>query len=165
MKIVKILYLEWRIIFGIFGKLIFPNYDYLIFLNLAGNDLDKSIFRVDKILFKYQKSKIDREISLLLSSLNWRHHIIAFIAIIRLNEDVQKKYLKGLWELFEMGTWVKPQLLSLLSIIDINFVNNYHLKFQHKEYLNNKKRLINNLTENDHIYRDWRIEGMKLLRN
>jgi hypothetical protein len=113
--------------FGIFGIFLWLPY-YLLLLNFyEGKSLKivslNSCFKLFDKIFKFFPIKcIRKSVFNLLKPLNWRPHLIACIAIIKMKKKDQVEFIKILWYKCEAETsWVAPQMLVTLSFIDLNF--------------------------------------------
>jgi hypothetical protein len=92
------------------------NYAELLNLKLEGST--KAISRLIKVVEK--NDYIIDQIIALLNSRNWRHQLIATIAILYL--DVNKALIFKLWNAFDRGSWVCPQIAAALFLKDKNFI-------------------------------------------
>jgi|GEM_PF-1038335 len=116
--------------FGVFIDFWNGHPNHLPFLNLRESNnepkdwnLKKSIELIDEIMLKNTEESIIESIELLLNSENWRPHLVALMAIFKLKEVKQQKHIKLLWERLARGSWVSPQILVILSIIDTAFAS------------------------------------------
>lgn len=114
--------------FGIFDSFWDNQPNHLPLLNLRIDlsdtetfNLGKSLKRIDIIISNNSTDDIYNEARLMLSDLNWRLHLVAFITILKLDKPEQQKFIGYLWKRLCLGTWVSPQLLVTLSKIDFNF--------------------------------------------
>ncbi|PTX64107.1 hypothetical protein C8N46_101717 [Kordia periserrulae] len=114
--------------FGVFNDFWDKNPNHLPFLSLhylpnisEGWGLYQSIEKLDVIIEENDLSGIIEGIKLLLKSENWRPHLVASLAILKIKKDEQIKLKSLLWERIRKGSWVSPQILVILSIIDIDF--------------------------------------------
>ena len=114
--------------FGVFNEFWngYPN--HLPFMNLydVANppsewNLTKSIDRLDYIIFKNSIHDIVDGIRLLLSNENWRPHLVACLATLKVDKERQSQIKVYLWNRLQSGSWASPQILVILSIIDPEF--------------------------------------------
>ena len=115
-------------IFGIFDDFWDGNPNHLPFMSLVyipnsteDWDLYKSIAKLDEIVAQNTLEAIIEGIQLLLKNENWRPHLVASLAILKIKKEEQLKLSVDLWETLKKGSWVSPQILVVLSIIDDNF--------------------------------------------
>ncbi len=113
---------------GIFKNFWDNQPNHLPFLNLIIDlsdtktfNLGKSLRLVDKIISESSTEDIYNDTKSMLTELNWRPHLVAFITILKLEKIDQQKFIGYLWKRLCLGTWVSPQLLVTLSKIDFNF--------------------------------------------
>ncbi len=163
-KLIKLTPNRFRCMFGIFGGLLAPvSIHYIRFLNLysvgeAGEDLKKGLKKIDRILEKKSTRKIQKGIERLLKAIDWRVHIVACVAITKLEETDQQLFIPILWQkLRKDGSWVEPQLLAVLSLIDHNFSINYEKFYSYKIS-------AAELFQPDSIERGWREQILLLNR-
>lgn len=119
----------FRCMLGPFGRLfrIYPH--YLPFLHLDHDQdiespisLELSLRKINKIFQSKSLNQINNGVKTLLNSMNWRTHLVGCIAIIKMSKENQKDYYKRLWDLGSNDdSWVSPQILAILSIIDPDF--------------------------------------------
>lgn len=132
----KLIFHQLKCSFSVFGGLIPPFPYYLYFLNLeesSSKRLSKSMMKLANIFQRKSKEKIVKAIFQLLKSYDWRPQIVACVAIGKLEKKEQKKFITCLWKKLEKeGSWVSPQILAILSWIDLNFITN------HKKHLSSK---------------------------
>lgn len=133
-----ILLKHWRASFGLFRSLFFGfSYDYLVFLNLYDKDekskkqLERSLYKLNHIFARKSIPKLVQATKTLLESSNWRHCIIACIAIAKFKPLEQKTFIPILWT--KIDSWVCPQVLGLLSQIDHNFIQHFKIHNTHRE--------------------------------
>ncbi|MGY3795699.1 hypothetical protein [Aquimarina sp. 433] len=103
-----------------------PNHLPLLNLRVDLSDTDtfnlgKSLKLIDQIIADGSIEEIFSDVKIMLAELNWRPHLVAFIAILKLEKPDQQKFVDFLWKRLCQGTWVSPQLLVTLSKIDSNF--------------------------------------------
>ncbi len=139
--------------FGIFDKFWDNQPNHLPLLNLIVDlsdtetfNLGKSLKLIDGIISKYQIDDIYNDTRKMLTELNWRLHLVAFITILKLDKSEQQKFIEFLWKRLCLGTWVSPQLLVTLSKIDFNFkvkaeliINEIGLNEFRRNYLSEKE--------------------------
>lgn len=94
-------------------------------------NLNKSLERLDVICDRNDQEFIIEGIYKLLNDEDWRPHLVAIMASFKLTPEEQKKLIPELWNRLGKGSWISPQILSVLSIID----NEFELKAN--EILNN----------------------------
>ena len=114
--------------FGVFDNFWDNQPNHLPFLNLRIDlsdtetfNLGKSLKLLDEIISNSSIEEIYDDTKALLADLNWRLHLVAFVAILKLEKSEQQKFIGFLWKRLCLGTWVSPQLLVTLSKIDFNF--------------------------------------------
>ena len=114
--------------FGIFDKFWDNQPNHLPLLNLRVDLLETDIFNlgkslklIDEIISENQIDDIYNDTRKMLTELNWRLHLVAFITILKLDKSEQQKFIGLLWKRLCLGTWVSPQLLVTLSKTDFNF--------------------------------------------
>jgi len=103
-----------------------PNHLPLMNLHIDNNqptewNLNKSLERLDLICDNNEQELIVEGIHKLLNDENWRPHLVAIMASFKLTPSEQKKLIPELWARLEKGSWISPQILSVLSIIDGEF--------------------------------------------
>jgi hypothetical protein len=115
--------------FGIFNDFWDGHPNHLPFMNLYDIpnppkewNLIKSIERLDFIISKNATESIIDGIKLLLKSEDWRPHLVASLATLKVNKDEQSKLKIDLWNRLNCGSWASPQILVILSIIDTEFI-------------------------------------------
>jgi hypothetical protein len=113
-----------------------PNHLPLMGLNNDNNqpaewNLNKSLERLDLICDENDQELIIEGIHKLLKNEDWRPHLVAIMASFKLSPEEQQKLIPNLWIRLEKGSWISPQILSVLSIIDTQF------ELKAKEILNN----------------------------
>ncbi|QNR23920.1 hypothetical protein [Croceimicrobium hydrocarbonivorans] len=84
-------------------------------------NLTKSIERLDHIVSESSGSQIANGIRLLLKNEDWRPHLVAALAILKIDKDLQFELKSNLWSRLKSGSWVSPQILVILSLIDSEF--------------------------------------------
>ncbi|HEY3356002.1 MAG TPA: hypothetical protein VGQ83_22305, partial [Polyangia bacterium] len=92
---------------------------YLRMLHLTGEDGDRAVAFVREVLAAYPPDALEEEAVALLDEANWRFHLVAAVAVVlglrspRLDAAV--------WEAFDRGSWVAPQLAATALIADADF--------------------------------------------
>jgi len=84
-------------------------------------NLNKSLERLDLICDGNNEESIIEGIYKLLNSEDWRPHLVGILASFKISPDQQKKLIPNFWTRLEKGSWISPQILSVLSIIDEKF--------------------------------------------
>lgn len=114
--------------FGVFNDFWNGHPNHLPFLNLydISNppeewNLTKSIDRLDFIISKNSSKEIVTGIRLLLMNEDWRPHIVACLATLKIDKNLQSEIKIELWKRLKSGSWASPQILVILSIIDSEF--------------------------------------------
>ena len=113
--------------YGIFNEFWngYPN--HLPFLNFIEGDensewnLTKSMERLDLICDQNSSDLILEGILKMIKSENWRPHLIAILAALKLTNDSQQKLIYIFWKRLAKGSWISPQIVSVLFIIDNEF--------------------------------------------
>ncbi len=89
---------------------------YLSLLHLESSDAETALRQVQLII---QEPKWERFATRLLLDPNWRPHLVACAALIcRPKQEV----MPALWQAFDTGSWVAPQLAVTAYFSDIQFV-------------------------------------------
>lgn len=105
--LLKELLVQFKCLIGPFGRFfrIFPHYG--AFLNLeyyedveSPVDLYLSLKKMDEIFKSKSVKRINNGVKMLLESLDWRKHLVACIAIIKMSKENQKDYYETLWDLY-----------------------------------------------------------------
>jgi len=114
--------------FGIFSDFWdgFPYHLPLLNLHIDKNEinqgkLNKGLERLDLICFNKNQDLVINGIQELLSSENWRPHLVAILASFKLSVNKQKELIPDFWNRLERDSWISPQILSVLSMIDHEF--------------------------------------------
>ncbi|WP_405368432.1 hypothetical protein [Nonlabens sp. Asnod2-A12] len=117
-----------RLNFGIFNDFWNGHPNHLPFLNLYEIpnppkewNLNKSIDILDCIVSENSGKEVVDGIKLLLKSQDWRPHLVASLATLKIDKKHQHDVIKDLWNRLKSGSWVSPQILVILSIIDSEF--------------------------------------------
>jgi hypothetical protein len=114
--------------FGLFNSFWDKYPHHLPFLNLMESDNDPaewnlqiSISRLNSICNSNFKWELKESIDLLLESEDWRPHLIAIISVATIDKIERDEFIIKLWERLSRGSWISPQILVVLSIIDEEF--------------------------------------------
>jgi hypothetical protein len=104
-----------------------PNHLPLLSLLESNDDpaewnLKMSIKQLDGILLTHSEESIAEGVKLLLRSDNWRPHLVAVLVMLKLNSFRSSYWINSLWERLKHGSWVSPQILVVLSMIDKDFL-------------------------------------------
>lgn len=84
-------------------------------------NLTKSVDRLDYIISKNSSNDIVDGIRLLLKNEDWRTHLVASLATLKIDRKLQSEIKTDLWNRLKSGSWASPQILVILSIIDSEF--------------------------------------------
>ena len=113
---------------GIFAEFWGDHPNHLPFLGFnEGSDeseewnLTKSLERLDHICDNSSEKLIVEGIKKLLVSMNWRPHLVAIFASFKISKSEQEMLVPDFWKRLENVSWVSPQILSFLSIVDNEF--------------------------------------------
>jgi hypothetical protein len=116
--------------FGVFNIFWDQHPNHLPFLNLMESahdpkewNLQISISKLDSILETNSKEQLSEGINLLLQSKDWRPHLVAIISLLTFEAIEREKLINQLWERLAYGSWISPQILVVLSLIDRNFIS------------------------------------------
>lgn len=114
--------------FGIFEKFWNGHPNHLPFLYLTQTkdnsiewNLEINLNLVNNILKNRAIDSIIEGLKLLLQNDNWRPHLLALISILQLRTDIRNKFVGLLWHRLGKSSWVSPQILVVLSVIDKQF--------------------------------------------
>ncbi|GAB5526201.1 MAG: hypothetical protein Roseis2KO_40730 [Roseivirga sp.] len=114
--------------YGVFSEFWDGHPNHLPLLNLyeppeSHKDLNlaKSIDRLDFIISTNSEEAITDGIQLLLEDDNWRPHLVAALVILKISKIQQSKMKMLLWKRVKQWSWVSPQILVVLSMIDPEF--------------------------------------------
>ena len=114
--------------FGIFNNFWNGQPNHLPLLNLYEIpnpskewNLNKSIELLDSIVSKSSEKEVVDGIRLLLKNQDWRPHLVASLATLKIDKKHQYEVKTDLWNRLKSGSWVSPQILVILSIIDSEF--------------------------------------------
>lgn len=93
--------------------------NYLAFLSMRGSEIPEEVQKLKDIFREYSTDKIEKDLVILLTAVNWRVHNIAcvFIALDFRSEGV----LSALWTRIRKGSWVSPQLVATAAFSDPDF--------------------------------------------
>ncbi|HEX5222138.1 MAG TPA: hypothetical protein VFZ59_21465 [Verrucomicrobiae bacterium] len=98
----------------IFGK----GTKYLTFLHFDSDDLQEAIALVRDACAR--SKKLQDEVIALLSENGWREHLLAAVAILTVRNP-SKEIAHELWQTFDRGSWVSPQLAVVAWLRDLDF--------------------------------------------
>jgi len=177
-EILLIIFKQWRGLLTVFWSLFFSfKLYYLSLLHLNHQDevvkarLEETLKKIDKILLHKSLRRIKRGIKNLLKADDWRLHLVACTAIVKLGKEECQLYIPVLWDkLKKDGSWVSPQILGLLSYLDTDSIQNFkqhiHITEQELDYRRFKGNTILEFVEflNDEnkdkdyfcmIYSEW----------
>jgi hypothetical protein len=101
---------------------------YLTFLHLTDrkNDdgqsaLDEALQALYTILESNPRKEIDGGIHSLLTELDWRAHLVALISLLALKPANHRFQFEMLWQRIHKGSWVSPQIVAVLQLLDSEF--------------------------------------------
>ncbi|MCP4178781.1 MAG: hypothetical protein GY756_13535 [bacterium] len=83
--------------------------------------LQKSVEMIQKIISNYSIEDINNGIIQLISIDNWRPHLPAILAAYLIRNDLNSKTIDKLWLRVSHGSWVSPQICTILSLVDSQF--------------------------------------------
>jgi len=94
---------------------------YLEFLSLASNNevVDSSIATIVDAIEDFP---IRKEVLSYLGKGGWREHLVAAIVALLLKD--KEDFSEGLWQAFDRGSWVQPQLAVTAFFTDPSFSEN-----------------------------------------
>lgn len=114
--------------FGVFSSFWDGHPNHFPFLNLRESkddpiewNLQRSISKLYSILNSHTSSDINAGVRQLIESENWRTHLIASISILSFESERRNAFCGMLWDRLSRGSWISPQILVVLSIIDSDF--------------------------------------------
>lgn len=84
-------------------------------------NLKTSISKLNSILNSNSDEKINDGIRQLLKSEDWRLHLVASISVLAVAPQKRSEFVDLIWVRLSHGSWISPQLLVVLSIIDKDF--------------------------------------------
>jgi hypothetical protein len=147
--------------FGIFNDFWVNHPQHLPFLSFTESNfepksfgLHSSISNLELILKRNSLEDIKKDIIELLVTSNWRTHLVASIALTLLKKENTNDLLEHFWDRINKGSWVVPQLLVVLSIVDSEFrvkaeniineesnylLNNSDLNYSRRKVFDHKK--------------------------
>lgn len=141
--------------YGVFGEFWDGHPNHLPFLHLheipdpsSEFNLAKSIDILDLIISTNSEASVTSGINLLLASENWRPHLVAALAVLKINKVNQSAHVPALWDRLQHQSWVSPQILVVLSMIDPEFtrlaedirVQGYRVNYSSKYSLKRNRR-------------------------
>lgn len=141
--------------YGVFGEFWDGHPNHLPFLHLreipeppSEFNLAKSIDILDLIISTNSEASVTSGINLLLASENWRPHLVAALAVLKINKVNQSAHVPALWDRLQHQSWVSPQILVVLSMIDPEFsrlagdirVQGYRVNYSSKDSLKRNLR-------------------------
>lgn len=92
-----------------------------------------SLSRLDKLFSINPREKVISDMELLIDQVDWRPHLIFCFALLKLSETENQKLINQLWTKLKVSrSWVYPQLLVTVSIVDKNFTKNAKELFELK---------------------------------
>ena len=108
--------------FGPFAAVFGPEnqWAYYSLLHLEGAESQETCKKIYEITNSSEEARAF--ISLMLSDVNWRPHLVACIAT--LTSPSREKFVQALWDAFDAGSWVAPQLAVVLSFSDLDYEAN-----------------------------------------
>lgn len=147
--LLKEMIIGFRCMFGTFGRFfrIYPHYGPLLHLeNYSLEEIEESPINLDLSLQKMNdifktksRNQIKKGVSVLLKSQNWRNHLVGCLAIVKMDREDQKEYFSRLWSIcLNNESWVYPQILATLSIVDSRFSDIVNQRKVNEACLNNK---------------------------
>jgi len=78
---------------------------------------------IDNIINSNPIQSVCEGIDKLLKEDNWRPHLVAIITILKLDLETRNNYINPLWTRISNSSWVCPQILVAISLIDKDFEN------------------------------------------
>ncbi len=102
--------------FGVFSP-VFRSGDYLSLLHLGGPDVKRAFALVLECCRR--SSDQYEEIANLFGHLDWRPHLVGAVALTAL--PYNRQACSKLWEAFDAGSWVTPQLAATAFLCDPTF--------------------------------------------
>lgn len=169
--------------YGIFNDFFNQTPNHLPLLNLkeirrsnSEYNLTKSLKMIDELYEKYDKEDYKDGIVKMLSSKNWRPQLVSCFAIMKLGNLERNEYIELVWQIIKDGSWVKPQLIVLLTLIDEDFLyrakkfNRFVKDISNMNPLEQKKLMIklillrdNSLEDKSDIAFRWRERFIGLM--
>ena len=103
--------------FGPFGTLFGPDTLYLSLLHMMREKSREACSAISELM----ASDVDTSqyVRLMLADVDWRPHLVACVAALTARD--RSEYADPLWEAFDAGSWVAPQLAVTLSFCDPEF--------------------------------------------
>ena len=103
-------------------------------------NLKKSLSLIESIVSENATENILTGVVALLDNEDWRAHVVAILSIAKLQPDIRTELIDNLWLRLGKGSWISPQILVVLSLIDINFEekamtileNGFEIKYEKK---------------------------------
>lgn len=137
---------------GIFKKFWEGAPNHLPLLNLNSKEvigkswnLKKSLNLLNEIYESNDTEIYIVNLKTILENENWRPQLLACFGILKLESEKRKEFCKILWKIFAKGSWIKPQILVTLSIIDNSFVK------RSLEIINSKEFEREMSNKDDHV--------------
>jgi hypothetical protein len=93
--------------------------NYLAFLSMRGNEVEGEISKLRAVFAEHPPEVLERDVTCLLTSRNWRNHNIACAVIAA--GFVTDRPLESLWRCIHDGSWTSPQLVATAAYVDPNF--------------------------------------------
>src|SRR5215472_11707362 len=93
-----------------------PHY-YLTFLNMNSDAVQSGLMLLSDAL--NSSDDVRRYVELMLQGRNWRPHVVG--AVAALLSPNRPEYVSLLWQTFDYGSWVAPQLAVTLYLSDPDF--------------------------------------------
>ncbi|AYB33788.1 hypothetical protein [Chryseolinea soli] len=84
-------------------------------------NLTISLQRLNAIVEKNPEQSVQEGVIALLAYHDWRSHLVACLVILRLPSSARSILLDHFWKRLSLGSWVCPQILVALSLVDRNF--------------------------------------------
>jgi hypothetical protein len=111
-------------IFNEFWDEAHPHHLPLLNLQDAGDphwNLTISIQRLNAIVEKNSEPSVWEGVRFLLDTPNWRPHLVACLVLLRLSSPARATLQDLFWDRISLGSWVSPQILVTLSLVDGDF--------------------------------------------
>jgi hypothetical protein len=103
--------------FGVFSPVLESTGDYLALLHLNSRGAKGTVARVVDCC--HASKNAHAEIASLFDEFDWRPHLVAAVALSALSYN--RTSMTKLWEVFDAGSWVTPQLAVAAYISDPDF--------------------------------------------
>ena len=123
--------------FGIFSPLFEASADYLALLHLDAPEAHRAVAKVVEQC--HESSACHEDIGRLFNQPNWRPHLVGAVAISAIPFDL--KSCSKLWEAFDGGSWVAPQLAVAAFIRDPTFVDQAGARIRSRCPMNESRNL------------------------